>query len=648
MKDLLKIILWLFFTLTAYAQNSRIVGLKQLLSESKLADTAKVDYYLALSREFLSITIDSSKFYTQKAAKLSELNQQYRAAKIYSNMGLFQHYNANRDSAHYYFDRALEILDEKEDSIVRSEVYSNYSISLDKDFEKAIDYNIRAINLVKEKDSVVCKIYYNQGVLYFQNNFEGPAKKYIKLGYESSVGGNNIRIQGVSARALAYVYRQEKKVDSAKIYLEKALELCERTKSPELCYGINVELGEFYDGIKQHKKAKAAFLAANKYALVRKKRFDILSSYIMLGRHESQQQNYGEASRYFEIFERIFKQEEPVFYVGVNAYESWSELETKRGNYSRSNELLKTAMRYKDSLYSNQNKESLAAANAKYETEKKDKEIATQNLQLQAQENDLLKKQNQFHLALSAGVVFVLLSLGLWLFFGQRQKLKNNEILALEANQELLKLESLIDGEEKERNRLAQDLHDGINGDLAVIKYKISSIEETKLSSKEKTSYNDAMEMLDNAVIEIRRISHNLAPPSLQNFDLMEAIQQFCLGQNASNPVNISFQNFGNRLSLKKEHETAIYRIVQELVNNSVKHAQATETLVQFNNHGSHLAITVEDNGKGFDPLSPSKGIGLQNIQSRVDFLNADLDLNSDANGTTFSIEIDLTKINSA
>lgn len=646
MKKLLKILLFLFFTLTSYAQNSTLDNLKHSLLKSDISDTVKVDIYLALSREFLPISIDSSKFYTQKAANLSVQNQQYKAAKIYSNKGLFQHYEANRDSAHYYFNKALKKLDQKEDSIVRSEVYSNYSISLDKDFEKAIDYNIRAINLVKENDSVVCKIYYNQGVLYFQNNFEGPAKKYIKLGYESSVAGGNTRIEGGSARALAYIYRQEKKIDSAKLYLEIALALCKRTKSPEICYGINVEQGEFYDYLKQHKKAKAAFLEANKYALARKKRFDILSSYIMLGRHESQQGNYREASRYFEEFERIFKQKEPVYYVGVNAYESWSELETKRGDYKQSNQLLKIAMRFKDSLYSNQNKELLATADAKYETEKKDKEIATQNLQLQAQENDILKRKNQFNLALGVGVFLLLVSLALWLYFRQRQKIRNNEIVALEAKQELLKLESLIDGEEKERNRLAQDLHDGINGDLAVIKYKISAIEHVSFSEKERTSYNDAINMLDNAVDEIRRISHNLAPPSLYNFDLVEAIQQFCLKQNASNPVNISFQYFGNRFALKKEKETAIYRIIQELTNNIVKHADATEALVQINNHGNKLAITVEDNGKGFDTKGLEKGIGLQNIKSRVNFLKGSLDINSNISGTTFSIEIDVTKIN--
>lgn len=644
MKDLFKIIPLLFLSITCYAQNSTIGSLKQRLVKIEIADTTKVDIYLLLSSEFLSVSIDSSKFYTQKAANLSVQNQQYRAAKIYNNKGLFEHYNANRDSAHYYFDKALEKLDEKEDKIVRSEVYSNYSISLDKDFEKAIDYNIKAINLVKENDSMVCKIYYNQGILYFQNNLEGPAKKYIKLGYEKSVTGGYTRLEGVSARALAYIYRQENQLDSAKIYLEKALELCERTKSPEICYGINVELGEFYDGLKQHKKAKTAFLAANKYALLRKKKFDILTSYIMLGRHESQRGNYGEASRYFEEFERLFKQEEPVFYVGVNAYESWSELETKRGNYIKSNELLKIGMQFKDSLYSKQNKESLATADAKYEAEKKEKEIATQKLQLQAQENDILKKKNQFSLALGGGGFLLLGSLVLWFFYRQRQKIKDKEILALNNRQEVVKLEALINGEEKERIRLAQDLHDGINGDLAVIKYKVSSIEKSKLDTKEKAAYNEVINMLDNAVEQVRRISHNLVPPSLHNFDLIEAIQQFCSKQNASHSVNISFQYFGNRLVLKKENETAIYRIIQELLNNIIKHSNASEALVQLNNHDSKLSITLEDNGKGFDVNTSNNGIGLQNIKSRVSFLKANLDINSTSKGTTFSIEIDLKK----
>ncbi|WP_271785377.1 sensor histidine kinase [Aquimarina algiphila] len=151
--------------------------------------------------------------------------------------------------------------------------------------------------------------------------------------------------------------------------------------------------------------------------------------------------------------------------------------------------------------------------------------------------------------------------------------------------------------------------------------------------------------MLDNTVEQVRRISHNLAPSSLLNFNLIEVIQQFCDRINSSNPLNTSFQYFGKQFKLEKEKETVIYRIIQELTNNIIKHANATEALIQINSYENKLHITVEDNGIGFDPDVKSHGIGLQNIKSRVSLLNANLDIHSSAEGTSFNIEIYLDKI---
>ncbi|MEL7269950.1 MAG: sensor histidine kinase [Bacteroidota bacterium] len=645
MKKFYIILSILFCVHSSHAQNSEIDSLKNALAGANLADTTKIDLYLKLSSTFFPISIDSSESYTKKAEFLSKLCGYYKIDKIYGNKGLLQYYAANQDSAHYYFEKALEKLDPKKDSVEISVVYSNYAISYENNLEKALEYNTKAISFVEQNDSIMGRLYFSRGVFYFHNNANGPAKKYFILGYEKSVSGNNLRAEGMTSRALAYMYRQENKIDSAKIFMERGLDLCERTKSPEICYRINIELGEFYDEIGQHDKAKIALLEANKHALARNKNFEVFTTYIMLARHETKHGDYSEASRYFQEFQYKFKQEEPIFYLGVNAYESWSELEAKRGNLKKSNELLKLAMQFKDSLYSKQNKEALAEADAKYEAEKKDKEIATQDLQLQHQENTILRKENQVTLAIFIGLCLLLSIMGLWFFFKQRQKTKTNEILALEAKQEVVKLESLIDGEEKERNRLAQDLHDGINGDLAVIKYKISSIGQKKLTAKEKTDYDEALSMLDNAVEQVRRISHNLAPPSLYRFDLIEAIEQFCMKQNTLEKVKISFQHFGNRISLKKENETAIYRIIQEIINNILKHSGASEAMVQINNHGDKLTLTVEDNGKGFDAYDTAKGIGLQNIKSRVDFLKADLDIDSSNKGTTVQIEMELDKM---
>jgi signal transduction histidine kinase len=137
-----------------------------------------------------------------------------------------------------------------------------------------------------------------------------------------------------------------------------------------------------------------------------------------------------------------------------------------------------------------------------------------------------------------------------------------------------------------------------------------------------------------------------LAPPSLQNFNLIEAIQQYCSKISESNILKINFQNYGELLTLNKDTETAIYRIVQEAINNIMKHSKASEAIVQINNHDDNLHITIEDNGIGFNTNNKYEGLGLKNIRSRVELLKGELTIDSNNKGTSIQINIDLNKIN--
>lgn len=261
------------------------------------------------------------------------------------------------------------------------------------------------------------------------------------------------------------------------------------------------------------------------------------------------------------------------------------------------------------------------------------------------QELNLTKSQKEKQLFYVAIGVLLLLSFGIWYFFRQRQKIKNREIIALQQQQEISKLEALIDGEEKEQRRIAQELHDGLNGDLSAIKYRLSSIEESSLSAIDSEHLTKVIQMIDDSCTQVRSISHNLMPTSILDFGLYETIKEYSSKINAKVGFKIDFQSFGNYITLSKKSETVIYRIIQELVSNILKHSKATEAMIQFNYKQDELFITVEDNGIGFDKNIISKGIGLKNIQTRIAFLNAYLDVNSSDKGTSYNISIDLNKV---
>jgi signal transduction histidine kinase len=261
------------------------------------------------------------------------------------------------------------------------------------------------------------------------------------------------------------------------------------------------------------------------------------------------------------------------------------------------------------------------------------------------QELNLIKSTKEKQIFYFLVAILILLPIGTWYFFKQRQELKNQEIATLKQNQEITNLEALIDGEETERKRIAQELHDGLNGDLSAIKYRLSAFNDQLLNQEDRENLSKSIDMIDNACAQVRGISHNLIPTSILDFGLVETVQQYCSKINNTHHLTLDFQYFGNPAVLPKKIETVIYRIIQELINNISKHSKAKTALVQFNFHENELFITVEDNGIGFDQTKVQKGLGLKNIASRVQFLNAQLEISSGPNGTSFHITVNLNTL---
>jgi signal transduction histidine kinase len=156
-------------------------------------------------------------------------------------------------------------------------------------------------------------------------------------------------------------------------------------------------------------------------------------------------------------------------------------------------------------------------------------------------------------------------------------------------------------------------------------------------------AFERSMDMLDSSIKEMRRVAHNMMPEALVKFGLDAALRDFCNDINQSGALNITYQSIGlQNTMLEQTTSVTIYRIVQELVNNTMKHAAAKKAIVQVARVGNDLSVTVEDDGKGFDPsaLQAEKGIGWTNIRNRVEFLKGRLDVQSAPNkGTSVLIE---------
>jgi signal transduction histidine kinase len=158
--------------------------------------------------------------------------------------------------------------------------------------------------------------------------------------------------------------------------------------------------------------------------------------------------------------------------------------------------------------------------------------------------------------------------------------------------------------------------------------------------------FERGLDMLDASINELRRVAHSMMPEALMKYGLNAALKDFCTGINGSGVIKVVYQSYGiDDLEIEQAESVTLYRIIQEMLNNVIKHAGATKAVVQVNKEGNKILITVEDDGKGFDTalLKESNGIGWTNIQNRLDYLKAKLDVQSaPGKGTSINFEFDL------
>jgi len=189
----------------------------------------------------------------------------------------------------------------------------------------------------------------------------------------------------------------------------------------------------------------------------------------------------------------------------------------------------------------------------------------------------------------------------------------------------------------QERTRLARDLHDGLGSILAAAKYNLIDIKNTSGREVIDTErFDKAVKLLDESMHEMRRVAHHLMPDSLNNFGLKQSITDFC-----NSLPHVKFSYYGDETRLDTKLEIMIYRIMHELVSNALKHSGAEHILVEIVRYDDKIALTVQDNGCGFDSSAESKGMGLSNIRTRIAAYNGNLLIDSKAGiGTEINVEL--------
>lgn len=287
----------------------------------------------------------------------------------------------------------------------------------------------------------------------------------------------------------------------------------------------------------------------------------------------------------------------------------------------------------KDSLHNLATDKTIYDLKIMYETEKKETEIAG------------LKKEK--HLVTGIGIIAVALLLSLvCILFALYWYMRGKKLFAeqraakLEQEKQLIASQALLDGEAQERTRLARDLHDGLGGYLTGVRLKLNEMKRGGLIIEDDDvgSFEMVLNLLDTSIRELRRIAHNMMPESLSRFGLKVALTDFCRSTSY-----VEFGWFGDETRLSRQIEVIAYRIILELVNNALKHSGASHILVHVVQNTDRLALTVDDNGCGFDTSAKASGTGIDNIRTRVASAGGTIDVYSKTGqGTEVNIEFKL------
>ncbi|MGV3541524.1 MAG: tetratricopeptide repeat-containing sensor histidine kinase, partial [Rufibacter sp.] len=639
------VLVLLLFPVKAWAQqyNYNFDSLRHVIN-TRPEDTAKVGAYLKYAEQFFYAGSDSAFYFLHKAKKLST-----------AYPGSFHHANTLKIEGDLYairgdfeksvaiYKRAVPLAKQLKNHQLIFKLLGNIGAvykslgQLDsamvtlQETERAFAGNVRTY-----KDSVLYAFFHFQLFdVYKVQGVEKEALAYGERAYELSSALKAERGIGYGLYILALKHAKENpKV--AMEYAKQAMDLAVEKKIPELQVFIRsvqasilINTGQYAQAVEELLKDKD--LKAGSIQAVIASR--LARAYYHLGQLPQAAENY----------ERALGLAESLNYRAeiADALETGILIYQARKEYQKAFGLLQRLTRVKEEIASDALKLEYQRMAVKFHASEKDRELA-QNQLIIAQKDNRLKLQNL--LTFLAGLIIALVALFTWFSYRQRQKLQQQRLAALEANREVQTLEAMIQGEEKERSRLAKDLHDGIGGLLSAVKMHFSTLRNDMPELRYTPAFSEGLSLLDEASAEVRKTAHNLLPDMLSRFGLEEALRIFCQKASAGQDLRIEYQSVGNITRYSPSFELAVYRMVQELVHNIMKHAHAPEAVVQLSSHGGILSISVEDHGQGFDQtlLHDGSGMGLSSISARVASLGGTFELDSTpGNGTSVYLEFD-------
>lgn len=579
----------------------------------------------------------------QKLIVFGKLVPEKKAKVYYSIAKCYLHVDDTKSMA--YADSAISISEKTENKKIKAESYSIKGVIFKNKglFEKAIEYHLKALKIKEElKDTMGKAISYNDiGVLYKVIKNYDKALEYYRISNQFCKQINLGKGIAQTYNNIGTIYSELKQPDSSFVYYQLALSIAEKIGSKAAISTVCNNIGEYYGNKNDNKMALVFFKRCLEMDIAEQNIYGMIMSYVNIGGAYTLLKNYDDALSNFIVAEKLCleNEERPIL---KDLYWSMSQCYAQSNKKNLAYDYLLKHKLIADSIQSKEINENILEIETKYQTEKKDLELSKNKAELQLKEEEAKQKNILFISTLSLAI---LLLTAIFLFYRKKQIQHKAELDAELASQKELRAKSIIEAEEKERIRIATDLHDGVGQLLSAAKLNLSSL-ENKINlndASQQTAFQNAISLVDDSVKEVRSVSHNMMPNTLLKLGLASAVKEFVTKIQGTPNLKVNLEIVGLNNRIEQEKETVIYRVIQEVVSNIIKHAKATELTLQIIKHEHELSILIEDNGIGFDTskINSFEGIGLKNILSRIEFINGTMHFDSVlGRGTTVIIEL--------
>jgi signal transduction histidine kinase len=570
----------------------------------------------------------------QESEKIA-LTKNYKQGinEIIYTKGVIHDVAGQKDSAWIYFDKSLKYSQQHKFAVL--EVRSLNGLGMNSwnkaKYKDAINYFYKALQLndkLNKKEQLTPSIFYNNiGLIYQDMKLYEKALNYHQKALEIRKKENLVKDIVASLNNMGICYHNTKREKLAiKTYLE-GMELAVSSNNHLDYYKIMNNLADTYNLLKEYEKSVELIETAIKeeQTAFNNPRSSILS-YGKLAIAYSKLNKPNEAILVAEKGLEILKNDSSLRSLSDDIYYALTMCYYLKGDLNKADYYQEKYFEEIRQNFSEDNNLAIAEMEVRYETEKKENEILISNQKLRSQ-----RIFTAFSLAFAALLMFIL-----YLIYQNRDKRQQLKI----ANHESRLAVLLVDAEQKERARIARDLHDGVSQKLAVIQMHLSMNNDAE-------SMKNANTLLQQTITDVRGISHNLFPPDLDK-GLLPALNHLCDQNNFINK-NTKFKmvlnGFSEHNGLNKNIEHLVFRIVQEIANNTLKYARAEVLQLNLNLTSHFLELNTSDNGIGFDTsiVSTKSGIGLKNIVDRVNQIGGKIEITSNIGfGTSFQIKIPL------